>query len=371
MAAFDFIDSDQLRACLERDAEELLACMRAGAWKAAHVIAGSLVQATLVDYLVGSGKIGEDEALRFSLPELLEICGKQQVLSTRTVDLAGFLRPYGDYLSPTARVRLRAEADETSARIAQALLELVINEVSSHKREHYRFTAEQVVAKVRSDRSSSPILAHLVGKVSRAGMERLLLELLPHAYLETARLDEPSAAETLQRLEQCYRVAFEAAPAELKAGATRRFVEVLENESEYVVRCYQTHFFRGSDLAFLDTEGRSIVQAHFFATLEKTITLPIVNVAAGFGAFLQTEEHVRAFFVPLVLSLLTPGDEALSAGAARRVVEEARLLSDEHRRSVESWVGRLRWSLQREDRTADVGAIARLEAALAAPSAAV
>ncbi len=367
MAAFDFIDSGEMRACLERDSQELLACMQAGAWKAAHVIAGSLVRATLVDYLACSGKTGEEEALRLSLPELLAVCGQHRVLTPRTVDLASFLKPYEDYLSPSARVRPRAEADETSARIAQALLEIVINEVSSHKREHYRLTAEQVVAKVRSDRSASAILAHLVGKVSRSGLERLLLDLIPQAYLETARLGDPDSEEALLRLEQCYRAAFEAAPGELKAAAARRFVEVLEHESEYVVRCFEAHFFRGSDLAFLDPEARSIVQAHFLATLDKGVTLPIVNAAAGLGAFLQTEDEVRAFFVPLVLGLLTRTEESFAPAVASRVAEEFRLLSEEHRRTVESWVGRLRRSLQEEGRAAEARALSRLEAALGIP----
>jgi hypothetical protein len=283
------------------------------------------------------------------------------------VDLASFLKPYDDYLSSSSAVRVQAATDETSARIAQALLEIVINEVSSHKREHYRFTAEHVVSKVRSDRSSSAILEHLVSKVSRAGLERLLLELVPQAYLETARAAEPDSAATLLRLEHCYRAAVEAAPAELRAAAARRFVEVLENESEYVVQCYRTRFFRGSDLAFLDEQGRSVVKAHFFDTLEKQVTLPLANAVEGFGAFLGTEEEVRAFFVPLVLSLLGQEDEVLAAGIIRRVVDESRLLAPGHRRGVEGWVNRLRWTLEKEGRGAAVSAISRLVTAMSLP----
>ena len=62
MATFDFIESDELRVSLERDFEELITCMKAGAWKAAQVIAGSLIQATLADHLIASARTTEDEA---------------------------------------------------------------------------------------------------------------------------------------------------------------------------------------------------------------------------------------------------------------------------------------------------------------------
>lgn len=367
MATFDFIASDQLRVSLERDFEELIACMKAGAWKAAHVIAGSLIQATLADHVVSTARTTEEEALRLPLSDLLEICRAEGVLSQRTVELSGFIRPYADFLSPSGRLRLRAAIDETSARIAQALLEIVITEVSSHKQDHYRHSAEHIATKLLSDPSSAAILAHLLGKISRAELERLLTRVVPKALFEAAKSAEPGASETLDRLERCYRMGFELAPADLKRTVAKRFIEVLENESEFVVQAHQTRFFRGSDLAFLDQQERSIVKAHLFATLEKNVPLALVRAAEGIGAFLTTESETRAFFVPLVLSLLEARDESYMQACFRRVVEESRLLTDEQRRNLLGWVGRLRWSLQKDDRTGAAEAIARLESLLAAP----
>ena len=370
MATFDFITSDELRVSLERDFEELLACMQAGAWKAAHVLAGSLIQATLADYVISTGRTTEDEALRLPLSDLLESCRAQGVLSQRTVELAGFIRPYADFLSPLGRLRLRTTTDETSARIAQALLEIVISEVSSHKQDHYRRTAEHIVTKLLSDPSSAAILSHLVGKISRAELERLLTHFVPKAFFEAAKSAEPGTSETLDRLERCYRTGFDLAPPDLKRIVAKRFLEVLENESEFVVQTHQTRFFRGSDAAFLDEQERSIVKAHLFATLEKNVPLALVKAADGIGAFLKAEQETRAFFVPLVLSLLETRDESFMQACFRRVVEESRLLADEQRRNLLGWVGRLRWSLEKEGRTSATAAIARLEALLAAPPAA-
>lgn len=365
MAAFEFIVPVDFRTLLERDAEELIRCMKAGAWKSAHVLAASLIQATLVDYLASTGAGSEDDLSGLSLTRLFDLCRTQQVLTPRTVELASFLRLPADFLSPNSRVRIEAATDETGARIAQALLEIVINEVSSHRRDTFRFSAEQVVVKIQSDSSAAAILDHLLRKLSRAEMEKLLLESLPKAYFETAKSDDPDKAGTLKRFELCFRLAFDSAPVELKRNVAAKFLNILENESEYIVQSYQCSFFRASDLEFLDDEGRAIVKAHFMASLAKQVTFPLLNASVGMAEFLGTEEESRAFFVPLVMSLVEQTDERLAAATLRRIGEELTRLSGQNRKSIAGWIGRLRWSLGEDAGQRGPAAVARLESALA------
>ncbi len=366
MATFDFIASDQLRNSLERDFAELITCMQSAAWKAAHVIAGSLIHATLADHVISTGRTTEEEGLQLTLAELLEICREQGVLSQRTLELASFIRPYGDFLSPKGRMHLRIQTDETSARIAQALLEIIISELTGNKQAHRDRTAVHVIHKVLSDPSSGAILSHLVEKLSRAELEELLTVSIPKAYFETAKSTEAGAVETLDRLELCYRVGFDLAPADLKRTFAKRFIEVLENESEFVVQTHQTRFFKGSDAAYLDEEELSVLKSHLFATLEKKIPIALVNALAGMGAFLRNEEETRAFFIPLVLGTLELDDARFSQACFRRVLEEYRLLPPEQRRALASWAGRLRWSLQAEGRAGAAAKVANLESALVA-----
>ena len=364
MAAFDFIVSPEFRASLEKDGEELVRCMKAGAWKSAHILAASLIQATLVDYLVSADVGSEDELGRLSLNGLLDLCRTQQVLSPRTVELAGFLRLPSDFLSPNSRLRIEAATDETGARIAQALLEIVINEVSSHRREAFQFSAEQVVSKIQSDSSAVAILDHLLRKLDRAELDKLLLDLLPKAYFGTAKSSDPQTANTLKRFELCFRLAFDSAPTDLKRMVAAKFLGILENESEYIIQAYQSSFFRASDLQYLDDEGRAIVKAHFLANLAKQVSLPLLNASAGMADFLGTEEESRAFFVPLVMSLIEQTDERLAAATLRRIGEELTRLSGQNRKSIAGWIGRLRRSLQKDARERAVAVVARLESAL-------
>ncbi|MCL6544356.1 MAG: hypothetical protein K6T61_03945 [Bryobacteraceae bacterium] len=367
MATFEFVASDEYRACLERDAEELVQCMKGGAWKSAHVMASSLIQAALTEYLGSAGLCSEAQLSSMPLASLLDLCRRKQVLSSRTVELAAFLRPFSDFLSPAASIRMEAVADETGARIAQALLEIIVNEIASHRRETYQYSADKIVAKVVSDPSVMAIADHLLRKLSRAELERLLLDLLPKAYLEGARSPDPQAQEPLPRLASCFRLAFDAAPEEIKRQAAARFLSVLENESEFVVQAYQTAFFRASDLEYLNEEQSAAIKAHFLSCLSKPLTPALVAAAAGMGRFLSNENEARAFFVPLVTQLLRPEGEAIKAALERRIVEEFTGLAPALRKGLLSWIARLGWSLEKEGASESAAVLRRLERRLATP----
>jgi hypothetical protein len=364
MATFDFIESDELRQSLEKDAEEVVACMKAGAWKAVHVLAGSIIQATLIDYLASSGKAAEGDLLELSPTELLNFCRDRQLLSSRTVDLFSLVRPYLHFIHPNRRIRVQEVADENGAKIAQALVEIIVNDVATRKQETYGHTAHQIVSKVQSDSSAISIIPHILNKTNQRELERLLIEILPRAYFDVAERPVPETSQTLRHLEQCFRFAFDLATDELKRKVTGRFLSVLEEESEYVVQCYERYFFRGGDLRFLREEERIVVKAHFFGSLGKSVTMPLVEAAAGIGSFLVSEQDARAFFVPLVLRMVDESDAELRGAIMKRFSEEYELTSEDNRRSIGSWIARLKASLQQVGRSSGGAIIERLESAM-------
>jgi hypothetical protein len=162
----------------------------------------------------------------------------------------------------------------------------------------------------------------------------------------------------------CFREALEFSPPELKRAVAVKFLRILENESEYVVQSYENSFFRAADLQFLEEEERAIIKAHFFASLAKQVTLPLLNAAAGMAEFLTTEEETRAFFVPLVLSWEGQTERSLAELTERRVTAEFARLSGARQKSILSWLGRVRHAYAYEGRQA-AEAIGRLRAALA------
>ena len=47
---FDFISDSEFRSILAADYEQMHLCADAKAWKAVHVLAGSIIEAVIIDY---------------------------------------------------------------------------------------------------------------------------------------------------------------------------------------------------------------------------------------------------------------------------------------------------------------------------------
>ena len=69
MATFDFVADDDFRAGLVSDYAEMQKALEAESWKSVHVLAGSIVEAILVDYIAGSD-FAKKQAIAFTLADM-------------------------------------------------------------------------------------------------------------------------------------------------------------------------------------------------------------------------------------------------------------------------------------------------------------
>src|SRR5256885_13481073 len=120
---FDFITDVDFRTSLESDYRELLRCIENGAWKAVHVIAGSVVEAILSDYLIGIGyeKKSGKNPLEMELGPIISACRAEKIITDRTADLSSVVRSYRNLIHPGRIVRLKEKVDKKTALIAKAL----------------------------------------------------------------------------------------------------------------------------------------------------------------------------------------------------------------------------------------------------------
>src|ERR1700694_2933227 len=154
-ASFDFISEDKFRNALGSDYREILRCLEVGASKAVHVLAGSIVEALLVDYLVATDykkRAGKDP-LTLELSPAIDACRKDGVLSSKAADLCSVIRGYRNLIHPGRLVRLGEDADQKTARICKVLVDITVEELSKAKKEKYGYTAEQIISKVERDSS--------------------------------------------------------------------------------------------------------------------------------------------------------------------------------------------------------------------------
>lgn len=276
MAQFDFITDEQFRASLESDYRELKLCLEAGAWKSVHVLAGSIIEAVLIEHLTISGRSpGASKApLQIALGEAIDAAVKAGALRGRAADCCKLIKSFRNLIHPGRIIRLQESADENGARVAAAALEMAVEAICLHRRETYGPTAEQIVSKLEKDPSALPILPHLLKEASQVELGRLLTSTIPRRYAEMEALawgEEGIEARwlevSMEALESCFREAFLLAREEVKERAMARYMEVLRGEDSGTVRRYETVFHRGSDLEYLQGGERTLLKEHLLSTL--------------------------------------------------------------------------------------------------------
>ncbi len=161
--------------------------MENGAWKAVHVLAGSVVEAILVDYLIGTGypkKSGKDP-LKMELGPIISACKDEKIITERTADLSSVIRSYRNLIHPGRVIRLNEKIDKKSASIAKALVDVVADEVATAKAVSYGFTAEQIANKIENDSSALAVLAHFLKETNELERERLVRDVVHPTKLDT------------------------------------------------------------------------------------------------------------------------------------------------------------------------------------------
>jgi len=341
MAKFDFITDEDFRDSLEADFREMTACMDASAWKAVHVLAGSIIEAVLIDYLVAENHVPRDKALSMDFGTALALCKEKKIISPKTADLSSAVKDYRNLIHPGRIIRLNEHVGRESAEVAKALVGIVLEEIERQKRENYGYTAEQIVAKLRSAPSAHAIISHLLKRTNRTEIERLLLKVLPDAYMNCIE-DEFTSSYGPPALEECFRAAFDLASDETKRKTAAQFVRIIKEEGSRVVDTYGTAFFRASDLNYVPADDADLVKQHLLDRIQSSLDARLLTATEGIGTFLAGNE-VNKFVDPLVKAMCSSRDASLNEKAHQCLKFERLNTSTEvHKKIIQrlgEWIG--------------------------------
>lgn len=313
---FTFITDGAFRESLEADYVEIQKCLEAQSWKAVHVLAGSLIETILIDYLVSQGIVPKQEALTLDLGRAIEKCKTAKILSQKSADLCSVIKAYRNLIHPGRVIRLKEQVSNETATVALSVMKIIVGEVSIKKFENYGYTAEQIVAKIERDSSAEAIIPHLLKETNRAELERLLLSNLPSRYL-SAWEDEFAPIHLLGSLVACFRTAFDQIDETGKKKVAKRFVSILKEESDQAVKSYGTAFFRATDLAYLPETEVSLVKDHLLSRCKNDPSVHLLDSLSGIGGYLKEKEIVP--YVDALVRVLT--SRKPFAGHARKVLE--------------------------------------------------
>ena len=331
MADFNFIVTPELRQCLQSDYRELRACLKAEAWKAVHVLAGSIVEAVLIDAL--SGACVEQSNLDGGLALLITLAKEKGILPDEAVELSTVIRKYRNLIHPGRVKRLETTVGRSGAIVAAEVVEIITEQVAKRKKETYGYTAEQLLERLRGGESALPLIGHLLSDTQTPEIERLLIDVLPTTYMH-AIADPASTADEDRHLLVCYRKLFEAADQEVKRKVMKNLYGIYRTKPEATVLIYENSFFRGSDLVHLSENERGFIKAHLLARVSNETLDRLVDNLTGIGPYVDSGE---AYELSSYLMVAMQGeDKSLANRAQHRLLTEYWNMTSESRAQVRS-----------------------------------
>lgn len=345
MPNFDYITSPELRAALEADFVEMKTCAQSGAWKSAQVLAGSIVECLLIDYLASSTHPNRPakDPLRMDLAEAIALCRTEKVLTERTADLCSVVRSYRNLIHPGRALRLQEQPPSgTTSNIAVGLIELIADEIAKTRRAMVGLTGAQILSKLLRDDNSLAILKHLLSETSELQRETLLLKLLPDAYREQRTSDDPFD-RTAKRLADAFRVTLDSSSKETKERLAQEFVRILREEDGEWVDAYRLAFFRSSDLSQVPAGALPMVKAHLFGSVPGTHTQASLRVLEDLCAYIEPEECAKWLdpFVRTITSSHTPPgirQRARSVVVAAPILYTTAAFDEKVRERLNDWI---------------------------------
>lgn len=144
----EFIEAEPTRKALQLDKAEANSALAAGAWKAATVLAGSLVEALLYWALARKGREAIDTAItslrrrslplpraerdlsEWSLHEYVEISAELAIIEEKTAAQARLARDFRNLIHPGLEQRRATKCGRGEALAATAAVELVIRDLA-------------------------------------------------------------------------------------------------------------------------------------------------------------------------------------------------------------------------------------------------
>jgi len=332
MGLFDFITNEDFRSSLESDFREMSICADAEAWKAVHVLSGSIIEAILIDYLVSANLVSLDDALKMDLGRALTISKDKQVLSAKTVDLSSVIKEYRNLIHPGRFIRLSENVDKSTAEVAKALVHIVFKEVEKRKRENYGYTAEQIVSKLKCDSSADAILNHLLKKTNPIEIERLIFKVIPENYALALEDDSPFYAQAA--LVSCFRTAFTQFSEELKKKSVEKFVRAFREESDDMLSKYVIPFLRCNDLQYVSAEDADLIKQHLLSKLQNKVNIDLLKALEGIEGYISSEDIVK-FVDPLIRTICDTNREwSIKEIAQERITQAWFYLKDDLDKSL-------------------------------------
>lgn len=265
---FPLVRNREIKQILISDYRDLQGCLEDGLWKPAVVLAGSIIEAVLFDFLVSEGtKVEEISGL--TLGGLISRARTNSVIDEKTEKISSAIKDYRNLIHPGRSFVDGVSADRATAEIANALLSLVLDDISKKRMASPSKTAADVFSAILSDPSKIHIAKFLVAPLSDDEFRIFLLELIPEALINEYSSSELETDETrIALLRRLFHSVYHESSPEIQTAVAERYVRVLKDEAETVVSVHTNYLFTVEYLLYLNVDAKKMVKEHMKGRLK-------------------------------------------------------------------------------------------------------
>lgn len=263
MTKFRFISDEQIRIAVERDKKELDICIEHQACKSALVLAGSIIEAILVDYFLAFPRLNTtpEQVLKETLSNLIDWAEQDRLISKSTKEISTVIRGYRNLIHPGKEYRLKEKVDIHSAIVASNLVEIVTQEIAENYAKRLGYTAEQAINKVQIDPSCISLFPHIISKMAK--VERVkLFKSIPEVCSNDYNITE-TIVESFIKLHQVLKIDI---PQEILISEAQRVYAYIHNSTKRDALFFLRFF--NEDLNLLETDQKESVISYLFSILE-------------------------------------------------------------------------------------------------------
>jgi len=294
MSNFDFISNDAFRRSLEADRQELASCLEHSAWKAVHVLAGSMIEALLIDFIIAGRHATEADALKLDFGGAIKLAKDKNLIADRTYKLSEVIKDYRNLIHPGRAIRTNESITGDTAILCKSLLNIVLEDLAKTQKATYGYTAEQLLGKITKDSGSESIILHLLKETKDKEVEKLLTELIP-AYLEKLRIDEANDLNpqpdwyiaTRNSISRCYKIILQSRDEQLRRKISKWYLLKFKEESEAYVYGTLVQLFQFNFLIGLAESENELITQHVLDRYAKKPDASILTAIFGIGSFLN------------------------------------------------------------------------------------
>lgn len=304
---FDFVIDNRFKDLLLRDYQEMKVCLENKSSKSVLILAGSIIEASLVEYFLQNLPTGKTDSdiLKMTLGSLIELGEKEGLLTKTEKNLATVIQDYRNLIHPGRQVRKNEKYDFETASIANSLVTIILKAISEKQQATIFFTAQEIIDKLKNDWSYRTIYNKVILKLKHAERNKLFDLLLMYEMEEKGQWDAfleegPIPQYDIHNLTYIKPLITDLKPLIQPDVLNNKLNElVTEIQKGDKLRAFALFNFLHEDIDKLPPDEQEIIATYFLNTfssiLEKCNDLSSEKTYSTIGKYIKTVEGLKEF----------------------------------------------------------------------------